>query len=593
MAFKKFLVAAVTAAVLPTSAMAWWDEGYAHRRSVTLNAGVVKGLTSEVKRAPVLVRLHSGVLDFTQVKPDGSDLRFVAGDDKTPLNYHIERFDPLAELALIWVDVPSVAPGANQTIWLYYGNDTAKRVSDAGKTYDGEYSLVLNLSENAAVPVDQTANANRLTAANAKPTLEGLIAGGLSLNAQSQVRVAPSASLNVPAGGKMTVSAWVKPAAGVAVAGDTALYTKLSAGGEGAPSRLTVGLRDGAPFVRLGASEAVAATPLPEGTWAHVAVTADGETVTLFVNGVAAGSFAAALPELGGEEVLGTISGVAGFTGDVDEVNRANAARSAAYIALQAQSQGRSSGFATVATEAEEAGAANHDYMRILVSALTPDAWAVIILLTIMSVISWIIMVMKGQMFGRTNRANRKFLEIYQTATRGQGAHTGLTNKDLSSQHPHASVARLFSIGQDELRQRMTEAKDLGSKYAIAPQSVAAIRSALDAGHVREEQRLAKWMVLLTIAISGGPFLGLLGTVLGVMITFAGVAAAGEVNITAIAPGIAAALLATVAGLAVAIPALFGYNYLTSQLDNISADNQVFVDELEKRIAETYRNSDR
>ena len=69
-------------------------------------------------------------------------------------------------------------------------------------------------------------------------------------------------------------------------------------------------------------------------------------------------------------------------------------------------------------------------------------------------------------------------------------------------------------------------------------------------------------MVLLTIAISGGPFLGLLGTVVGVMITFAAIAAAGDVNINAIAPGISAALLATVAGLAVAIPALFGYNYL-------------------------------
>src|SRR3546814_7192320 len=74
-------------------------------------------------------------------------------------------------------------------------------------------------------------------------------------------------------------------------------------------------------------------------------------------------------------------------------------------------------------------------------------------------------------------------------------------------------------------------------------------------------------MVLLTIAISGGPFIGLLGTVLGVMITFASVAVAGEVNINAIAPGIAAALLATVAGLAVAIPALFGYNYLLSRVE--------------------------
>jgi biopolymer transport protein ExbB len=92
--------------------------------------------------------------------------------------------------------------------------------------------------------------------------------------------------------------------------------------------------------------------------------------------------------------------------------------------------------------------------------------------------------------------------------------------------------------------------------------------------------------VLLTIAISGGPFLGLLGTVVGVMITFAAIAASGDVNINAIAPGIAAALVATVAGLAVAIPALFGYNYLGSRIRDISADMRVFVDEYLGRIAE-------
>ena len=84
----------------------------------------------------------------------------------------------------------------------------------------------------------------------------------------------------------------------------------------------------------------------------------------------------------------------------------------------------------------------------------------------------------------------------------------------------------------------------------------------LDADLVRENHTMNARMVLLTIAISGGPFLGLLGTVVGVMITFAAIAAAGDVNVNAIAPGIAAALLATVAGLGVAIPALFGYNYL-------------------------------
>ena len=104
----------------------------------------------------------------------------------------------------------------------------------------------------------------------------------------------------------------------------------------------------------------------------------------------------------------------------------------------------------------------------------------------------------------------------------------------------------------------------------------------------RLQQRLSSQMVLLTIAISGGPFLGLLGTVIGVMITFAAIALSGDVNVNAIAPGTAAALAATVAGLSVAIPALFGYNYLASRIRNISADMQIFVDEFVTRVAERY-----
>jgi biopolymer transport protein ExbB len=72
------------------------------------------------------------------------------------------------------------------------------------------------------------------------------------------------------------------------------------------------------------------------------------------------------------------------------------------------------------------------------------------------------------------------------------------------------------------------------------------------------------------------------------MITFAAIAASGEVNINAIAPGTAAALVATVAGLAVAIPCLFGYNYLNTRIKEIAADLRVFVDEFVARIAETY-----
>ena len=77
----------------------------------------------------------------------------------------------------------------------------------------------------------------------------------------------------------------------------------------------------------------------------------------------------------------------------------------------------------------------------------------------------------------------------------------------------------------------------VGEKMALSGASMDAIKAAIDAGLVRETQRLNNLMVLLTIAISGGPFLGLLGTVVGVMITFAAIAAAGDVNVNAIAPG--------------------------------------------------------
>jgi biopolymer transport protein ExbB len=72
------------------------------------------------------------------------------------------------------------------------------------------------------------------------------------------------------------------------------------------------------------------------------------------------------------------------------------------------------------------------------------------------------------------------------------------------------------------------------------------------------------------------------------MITFAAIAASGDVNINAIAPGIAAALVATVAGLLVAIPALFGYNYIVTQIKDVSADMQVFIDEFISRLAEAH-----
>jgi biopolymer transport protein ExbB len=115
-----------------------------------------------------------------------------------------------------------------------------------------------------------------------------------------------------------------------------------------------------------------------------------------------------------------------------------------------------------------------------------------------------------------------------------------------------------------------------------------AVEATMEAQVTRESTRLSSMMVLLTICIAGGPYVGLLGTIIGVMITFGEIAMLGEVDINAIAPGIAAALLATVAGLVVAIPALFGYNYLSVQVKDITTDLRLFVEEFLARMAECY-----
>ena len=95
-------------------------------------------------------------------------------------------------------------------------------------------------------------------------------------------------------------------------------------------------------------------------------------------------------------------------------------------------------------------------------------------------------------------------------------------------------------------------------------------------------------MVVLALCISGGPFLGLMGTVIGVMETFAAVGQAGEANFAAIAPGVAGALLNTVLGLFVAIPALFAFNLLQRKIGALETDMGTFASELEGLLVMDY-----
>ena len=257
----------------------------------------------------------------------------------------------------------------------------------------------------------------------------------------------------------------------------------------------------------------------------------------------------------------------------------ANVARSAEWLKLSASAQGMDSQLLKVEAgddDEEESGGPN--YIVILVNSLTIDAKVVIGILAVMFGISTWVMIKKAKLVSVTDKDNNLFI------ARFQNAGNDLLSLDQGANYENSTLYRLYVAGLREIRKRELA----GQELSLSGAAMDAIKAAIDADLVRETQKQNAGMVLLTIAISGGPFLGLLGTVVGVMITFAAIAAAGDVNVNAIAPGIAAALLATVAGLGVAIPALFGYNYLASRIKNITIAMQIFVDEFVTRTAELY-----
>jgi len=349
--------------------------------------------------------------------------------------------------------------------------------------------------------------------------------------------------------------------------------------------------------------EALASAPLALARWQHVALAGTADGLTLYVDGAPAAALPGVTPTLNGPLAIGAPTDAAqGFAGQIDEFGVAATARSAEWIRFAARGQAADSLLLAYGEDGQQDAGGGESYFATILHNVTLDGWVVIVLLVIMAAISWVVMLSKGMIVNRIRRDNAAFLA--QFARLGARQVGRLDSDDagddegsplltaLSGRHQHfesSNIYRIYHAGVQEMQHRTPRA--VGAQAAelnLSAQAVNAIKATMDGTLVRELQKLNSQMVLLTIAISGGPFLGLLGTVVGVMITFAAIAASGDVNVNAIAPGIAAALVATVAGLAVAIPALFGYNYLGSRIKEISSDMHVFVDEFVAKIAEQH-----
>jgi biopolymer transport protein ExbB len=576
---KWLMLLALVFMAVPAAANAWWQNDWAYRKPISIDTSAQgANIAQPIGAAPILVRLHSGNFTFEDAKPDGSDLRFVGSDDKSPLPFHIESFDPKTGIGLVWVNVPDIPGNAKRDIWLYYGNKNATPAGDSRATYDPNTLLVYHFNDAAGrPPQDKTAFGNNAQSGAVAAT-QGVIGPAARFNGQGGVVVPASASLTTPAAQPFTFSAWIRPAAAQAGA---VLLARREAGGA-----FVVGVDNGTPFVDLKGQRAAAAQPVTPGQWAHLAVTAGDGSIVLYVNGRSAATLSGALPAFSGPLGIG-VDGPGGallpFAGDMDEVQLSKAARTPQAIYAAATSQGAESKLVAYG-EDESQGHGGFGHFGVIIQNVSIDAWIVIGILAVLALLSWWVIYSKVAYANKVDRANDRFLDIYREAGGDPLRIDDEAERDLLE---HSAIWRVYRAGADEVRRRP---QDTRGQLVLHAEEIEVIRALMDGTFVRENQRLGKGLVWLTISISGGPFLGLLGTVVGVMIVFAAVAAAGDVNINAIAPGISAALLATVAGLGVAIPALFGYNYIIIRNKNISANMQVFVDEFITRVAEIYRD---
>ncbi len=573
----------------PFPALAWWNDDWTARRQITLDTSASGAdISAGLANVPVLVRLHTGNFDFLSAKENGADLRFIAEDDQTALKFHIEKFDAVNELALVWVQLPKLQPGSKaQKLWLYYGNENAAAAGDAKGSYDVNQIGVWHFADTALAPQDATGYANHAAEFAGTRVTGAIIGGGLGFDGKAALSIPASPSLKLTGADGFTYSAWVRPNN---PAQDALLFRQQ----DGA-RLIQVLLRAGKVQVDVSATESktVSGPELAVGAWNHVAVSM-GQKTALYVNGVQVAEADISSMDMGGAITVGE-----GFVGEMDELNLSNVARSADWIKVAALGQGPEAKLVLYGDEESEEGG-GESYFAVILQNVTLDGWVVIVILMVMMAISWLVMAAKALVVSKTHKSNQQFLDAFRklrvSETAQLDAEETPEEADLKDsalltvmfgKHDHfqdSSLYRIYHAGIQELKHRFGD-KASGE---LSPQALGAIKATLDGTLVRENQKLNSQMVLLTIAISGGPFLGLLGTVVGVMITFAAIAATGDVNIAAIAPGIAAALVATVAGLAVAIPALFGYNYLGSRVKSISADMHVFVDEFIAKMAESY-----
>ncbi len=221
----------------------------------------------------------------------------------------------------------------------------------------------------------------------------------------------------------------------------------------------------------------------------------------------------------------------------------------------------------------------------------TPAGIVIVGCLVLLSTFSWSVMLSKLFMLRKMRKQSEHFIMMF----RGQGHPLEL--HELGNRFPYAPPSHVYRMACAELSHFLSKALErhgaqvtgfpLESK--VSPSQMEAVNAAIDRAVGEATVRIEDKTAILATAVSGAPFLGLLGTVWGVMDTFSAVARdSGVANLQSMAPGVSSALVTTVVGLLVAIPAMFGYNFIVNRIRVMSIRLDNFTAELQSVFAKRF-----
>lgn len=209
------------------------------------------------------------------------------------------------------------------------------------------------------------------------------------------------------------------------------------------------------------------------------------------------------------------------------------------------------------------------------------EGLVILVLLLLFSIFAWSVLFAKVMQMRRAKQLNGFFESEYRNQTKVLGI---FDRRVLAEGCPLFAV---YNEGAISLDARLKKGGETRAE-AVSLKGMEHVKRSIENSVAREALKLESGLILLAIAVSGAPFMGLLGTVWGVMITFADVAAKGSADLATMAPGVSAALVTTVAGLLVALPSMFGYNWLVHNLRVQTVELDNFAQELVSKMETEY-----